>query len=116
MSRHMISVETFFTNSLDIRIRCIKKKNEFIKNTLNREKASTNKRLDKICFFRSRSDKERDEHLTRLQEVQRMHSFLHQMSDNATVLYHEKVSISKLCCDDEIHLINESALRRIDDL
>ena len=93
MGRHMIPAGTFFTDSPDIRIRCIKDKDEFVGDTLNREEGLINKGLDKNCFSGPRSDKERDGHLARLQGVQRMHSFLRQMGDKAMVLYHGKVNI-----------------------
>lgn len=91
MGRHMIPAGTFFTDSPDIRIQCIKDKDEFVRDILNREEGLTNKKFDKNCFFRSRSDKERDGHLARFQRVQRMHFFLRQTGDQVTVFYHEKV-------------------------
>ena len=93
MGRHTIPAGTFFTDSPDIRIRCVKDNDEFVRDTLNREEGLTNKGLNKNCFSRPQSDRERDGHLARLQGVRRMHSFLHQMGDKATVLYHGKVSI-----------------------
>lgn len=92
MGRHKIPAGTFFTDSPEIRIRCLKNNDEFVRNTLQSEERESNKGFERNCFSRPLSDEERDGHLARLRGVQRMYSFLYEMSDEARVYYHEQVS------------------------
>ena len=96
MVRHTIPAGTFFTDSPEIRIQCVKDNDGFVRETLKREEGETNKGFERNCLLRPPSDEERDGHLTRLKGVRRMHSFLHEMHemrDEAKVHYHGQVSI-----------------------
>lgn len=93
MGRHTILARTFFTDSPEIRIRCAKDNDEFVRDTLNREEGETDKGFERNCFLRPPSDGERDGHLARLKGVRRMYAFLLEMGDKAKVHYHGQMSI-----------------------
>ena len=93
MGRHKIPAGTFFTDSPEIRVRCVRDNDEFVRDTLKREEGETNKGSEKNPFSRPLNNEERDGHLARLRGVRRMYSFLYEMGDIAKVYYHGQVSI-----------------------
>ena len=93
MGRYTIPAGTFFTDSPEVRIRCVKDDDEFVLDTLRKGEEEVNKGSERNCFLRPASDEERDGHLARLKGVLTMHSFLHKMGDKAKVYYHGQVSI-----------------------
>lgn len=93
MGNHVIPEGTFYTYSPQIKIKCKKDQDEIVLVALQKEEAETNKGGEKHCFLRPLSNKERDEHLARLQGAKRMDSFLRQMDGSARVYFHGFVSL-----------------------
>lgn len=94
MGNHVIPEGTFYTYSPQIKIKCKKDQDEIVLAALQKEEAETNKGGEMHCFLRPPSNKERDEHLARLQGAERMDSFLRQMDGSARVYFHGFVSFS----------------------
>lgn len=88
MGNHVIPEGTFYTFSPQIKIKCKKDQDEIVLAALQKEEAETNKGGEMHCFLRPPSNKERDEHLARLQGAERMNSFLSQMDGSARVYFH----------------------------
>ncbi|KFY64165.1 hypothetical protein V496_03438 [Pseudogymnoascus sp. VKM F-4515 (FW-2607)] len=88
MGNHVIPEGTFYTFSPQIKIKCKKDQDEIVLAALQKEEAETNKGGEMHCFLRPPSNKERDEHLARLQGAERMNSFLGQMDGSARVYFH----------------------------
>lgn len=91
MGHHVTSPDVFFSHRPEIRLRYENKDDEVVEMVLETERGLIKEGERINSFLRKLSDKERNLHLERPEEVVRMDGFLHLFAEKAKIFCHGKV-------------------------